>query len=153
MQHPPVSDSSISSSIAESLSEPDGSSESSSESDSDERTREGLRYADWEDRPAVRAFLGEPAEACMRDETHLPYFASSHATQPLPPWFPQEGLPATFVREYPLGDFNPLLNTSSYVNVTFEPEEVEIASLGMRVNIAGQTIYQRAPLDVHYCQD
>jgi len=42
---------------------------------------------------------------------------------------------------YPLGDFNPMLNTSSYVNVTFEPEEVAVAKLGMHVNIADQTIY------------
>lgn len=43
--------------------------------------------------------------------------------------------------EYQLLDFNPQLNTSSYVNVVFEQQEIDVASLGMRVNIADQTIY------------
>ena len=41
-------------------------------------------------------------------------------------------------------DFNQKLNTSSYVNVTFEPEEDEIALMGLRVNLADQTVYPQS---------
>lgn len=38
-------------------------------------------------------------------------------------------------------DFDHKLNTSSYVNVSFEKEEEEIALMGLRVNLADQTVY------------
>jgi glutamate decarboxylase len=38
-------------------------------------------------------------------------------------------------------DNNPRLNTSSCVNVVSEPEEREVAVLGMQVNMADQTVY------------
>lgn len=38
-------------------------------------------------------------------------------------------------------DFNERLNTSSYVNVAFEEEEAEVASLGLQINLADQTVY------------
>jgi hypothetical protein len=38
-------------------------------------------------------------------------------------------------------DFKPRLNTSSYVNVCFEPEEREVAALGLEVNMADQSVY------------
>ncbi|KNC69705.1 hypothetical protein SARC_17781, partial [Sphaeroforma arctica JP610] len=38
-------------------------------------------------------------------------------------------------------DFNPRLNTSSYVNVVSELEEREVALKGLRINIADQTVY------------
>ena len=38
-------------------------------------------------------------------------------------------------------DFKPQLNTSSYVNVIFEPEEEEVAMMGLSVNLADQTVY------------
>jgi len=38
-------------------------------------------------------------------------------------------------------DFQEKLNTSSYVNVFFEPEEEEVAKLGYRINLADQTVY------------
>ncbi len=41
-------------------------------------------------------------------------------------------------------DFNQNLNTSSYVNVSFEKEEEEIALLGLRVNLADQTVYPKS---------
>lgn len=41
-------------------------------------------------------------------------------------------------------DFNQQLNTSSYVNVTFEPEEDEVALMGLRVNLADQTVYPQS---------
>jgi glutamate decarboxylase len=41
-------------------------------------------------------------------------------------------------------DFNNKLNTSSYVNVSFEEEEDEIALMGLRVNLADQTVYPQS---------
>jgi glutamate decarboxylase len=38
-------------------------------------------------------------------------------------------------------DFKVRLNTSSYVNVQFEDEEVDVVNMGMRVNLADQTVY------------
>ena len=38
-------------------------------------------------------------------------------------------------------DYNPRLNTSSYVNVDFETEEEQVAVEGLKVNFADQTIY------------
>jgi len=38
-------------------------------------------------------------------------------------------------------DFKERLNTSSYVNVTFEEEEEEAAKIGYRINLADQTVY------------
>lgn len=108
------------------------------------RSRDSSRYAGWEERPAVRASLAE-VDSREKEKADVPYFASSHSRRPIPPWFPGDGLPAQYamtrVKEYPLGDFNPLLNTASYVNVSFEPEEEEVAAVGLRVNIADQTIY------------
>eukprot|EP01134_Creolimax_fragrantissima_P006228 CFRG6228T1 len=58
---------------------------------------------------------------------------------------PCRGLPPRYVKEMITNvgnlDFNPRLNTSSYVNVVSEPEEREVALLGIRVNIADQTVY------------
>jgi len=48
---------------------------------------------------------------------------------------------AQMVEDYHLLDFNPRLNTSSYVNVDFEPEEEKIALMGLKVNLADQTVY------------
>jgi hypothetical protein len=41
-------------------------------------------------------------------------------------------------------DFDPRVNTSSYVNVSFEPEEEAVALLGLRVNLADQTVYPQS---------
>ncbi len=41
-------------------------------------------------------------------------------------------------------DFDQRLNTSSYVNVNFEKEEEEIAIMGMKVNLADQTVYPQS---------
>lgn len=55
------------------------------------------------------------------------------------------GLPAfhvlEMIRQAQQLDFQPRLNTSSYVNVVFEPEEEQVALLGLKVNIADQTVY------------
>jgi glutamate decarboxylase len=41
-------------------------------------------------------------------------------------------------------DFQPQLNTSSYVNVDFEREEQEVALMGLKVNLADQTVYPQS---------
>lgn len=41
-------------------------------------------------------------------------------------------------------DFNPRLNTSSYVNVILDKTEDKIASMGLRVNLADQTVYPQS---------
>ena len=41
-------------------------------------------------------------------------------------------------------DFNQKLNTSSYVNVEFEEDEEAVALMGLRVNLADQTVYPRS---------
>jgi glutamate/tyrosine decarboxylase-like PLP-dependent enzyme len=51
---------------------------------------------------------------------------------------------ATYIRDHNVLDFNPRLNTSSYVNVIFEPEELEVANMGLSVNLADQTVYPQS---------
>lgn len=41
-------------------------------------------------------------------------------------------------------DFDHRLNTSSYVNVSLDPEEEAIALMGLRVNLADQTVYPQS---------
>jgi glutamate decarboxylase len=59
--------------------------------------------------------------------------------------FPQYGMPGDHIKEMIVQnaclDFRPRLNTSSYVNVVFEPEETDIAMMGLRVNIADASVY------------
>ena len=45
-------------------------------------------------------------------------------------------------------DFNPLLNTSSYVNVTSEDEEKAVALAGAQINIADASVYP-ASIQLH----
>eukprot|EP00122_Pirum_gemmata_P002657 Pgem_evm1s2396 len=58
---------------------------------------------------------------------------------------PARGVPPRYVREMVTDvenlNFNPRLNTSSYVNVVSEEEERDVALMGLRVNIADQTVY------------
>ncbi len=58
---------------------------------------------------------------------------------------PEQGLEAAgaeaLIRNRHALDFNPQLNTSSYVNVSFEEQEEAVAVMGMRVNLADQTVY------------
>lgn len=41
-------------------------------------------------------------------------------------------------------DFQPQLNTSSYVNVMLEKEEEDVALMGLKVNLADQTVYPQS---------
>ena len=68
-------------------------------------------------------------------------------------WFnlrrvPEQGLDRSAVRlmienAHTL-DFDHRLNTSSYVNVSLEPDEEQIAMMGLRVNLADQTVYPQS---------
>eukprot|EP00590_Aulacoseira_subarctica_P008963 CAMPEP_0172437214 /NCGR_PEP_ID=MMETSP1064-20121228/72135_1 /TAXON_ID=202472 /ORGANISM="Aulacoseira subarctica , Strain CCAP 1002/5" /LENGTH=547 /DNA_ID=CAMNT_0013185665 /DNA_START=57 /DNA_END=1700 /DNA_ORIENTATION=+ len=90
----------------------------------------------------------------LKDATRV-YFAStfshdvgSHAT-----WvIPECGAPARFAKEAIVQahelDNKPRLNTSSYVNVVREPEESDIALLGLSVNLADASIYP-ASVGIH----
>ncbi len=61
---------------------------------------------------------------------------------------PENGKEARIVRNIidskAMLDFNPALNTSSYVQVQFEEEEFEVMNHGQRINLADQTIYPHA---------
>lgn len=58
---------------------------------------------------------------------------------------PDFGCPARYafrmVQDVHQLDFPERLNTSSYVNVVFEPEEEEVNKIGVRINLADQTVY------------
>ena len=84
----------------------------------------------------------EKAEKVLEEN----YYLSDAAVQnPYMFTLPENGMPAKTVKtqienNHEL-DFNFKLNTSSYVNVSFEKEENEIALMGLRVNLADQTVY------------
>jgi glutamate decarboxylase len=50
----------------------------------------------------------------------------------------------TVIENNCLLDFQPQLNTSSYVNVAFEQEERDVALMGLKVNLADQTVYPQS---------
>jgi glutamate decarboxylase len=58
---------------------------------------------------------------------------------------PFNGMPAdaarSLIEDHHAVDFNQRLNTSSYVNVEFEEDEEAVALMGLRVNLADQTVY------------
>lgn len=85
----------------------------------------------------------------------MPYYASEDALVSLEEKknvFPAISRPAAHIKEMILQehelDFKPRLNTSSYVNVVFEPEEEEVAMLGATVNIADASVYP-ASIKIH----
>merc|ERR550532_4000990 len=45
------------------------------------------------------------------------------------------------IRDRHLLESKEQMNTSSYVNVFFEEEEMEVAALGLKINLADQTVY------------
>ena len=61
---------------------------------------------------------------------------------------PQRGMTAkaarTLIEDHHAVDFNQRLNTSSYVNVEFEPDEEAVALMGLRINLADQTVYPQS---------
>uniref|UniRef100_A0A7S0ZF53 glutamate decarboxylase n=1 Tax=Timspurckia oligopyrenoides TaxID=708627 RepID=A0A7S0ZF53_9RHOD len=95
----------------------------------------------------LKARVEDLEQRLRRKEVY--YYASETAQQQLiskeNPTFPKRGMPGRFaeniIRDYHQLDFNERLNTSSYVNVTMEIEEERVACLGMKINIADQTVY------------
>jgi len=75
------------------------------------------------------------------------YYSSSTALKPseTSSRIPKYGTTARFAKERIVTleqlDFKPMLNTSSYVNVVMEPEEIDCAVLGMKTNIADASVY------------
>ena len=92
------------------------------------------------------AGAGSPA-ARAGPAPSYPYWASADCRGVLTNGggFPEVGIPPSHaydrVRQYSLLDFQPSLNTSSYVNVMADQYEHELFALGSRINIADQTIY------------
>ncbi len=61
---------------------------------------------------------------------------------------PRNGMPAksaqAMVADNHSVEFDQRLNTSSYVNVEFEKEEEDVVLMGLRVNLADQTVYPQS---------
>ena len=61
---------------------------------------------------------------------------------------PPDGMPPktarTVIENSHAIDFNQKLNTASYVNVEFEEDEEAVALMGLRINLADQTVYPRS---------
>ncbi len=84
------------------------------------------------------------------DERNQSYYFSSDAVHK---WnqineVPDHGHPPNTVKNIIQNnrslDFDRRLNTSSYVNVSFEEQEDDIALMGLRVNLADQTVYPQS---------
>jgi glutamate decarboxylase len=88
--------------------------------------------------------------AAVRLDTEHSYYADQHAIHSFvsSSTLPETGLPAQTVRAIVENthvlDFNQKLNTSSYVNVELEAEEEAVALMGLRVNLADQTVYPQS---------
>jgi glutamate decarboxylase len=90
-------------------------------------------------------------ETLLSNQNHnSTYYASTHASTygqetDETHLIPLRGMPAShaseIVHQLHSCDFNPRLNTSSYVNVVSEAEEREIAALGAEVNLADASVY------------
>eukprot|EP00511_Aplanochytrium_stocchinoi_P009187 CAMPEP_0204863496 /NCGR_PEP_ID=MMETSP1348-20121228/3354_1 /ASSEMBLY_ACC=CAM_ASM_000700 /TAXON_ID=215587 /ORGANISM="Aplanochytrium stocchinoi, Strain GSBS06" /LENGTH=570 /DNA_ID=CAMNT_0052013835 /DNA_START=95 /DNA_END=1807 /DNA_ORIENTATION=+ len=79
-------------------------------------------------------------------KNQLPYYASRVCDESLQDdRLVEVGFPARYclreVEDMHSLDFSQNLNTSSYVNVVAEPEEEEVALMGLKVNLADQTVY------------
>jgi len=91
--------------------------------------------------------MSSPTNKAYHGGYHGPYYASPSARsgREIDMAVPEEGCDARHcvrvVEDYHLLDFSERLNTSSYVNVVFEPEEEKVALMGLKVNLADQTVY------------
>ena len=99
----------------------------------------------------IKALKAEMAELRDRDEM---YYASSDCMLPQSTHHsvPKKGFPASHVKERIVQlhelDNKPRLNTSSYVNVIQEPEESDMALLGLGTNLADASVYP-ASVQIH----
>jgi len=91
----------------------------------------------------VIAELQQQIEALKDEETT--FFASSECALHSFESIPEKGFPARHVKERIIQnhelDNRPRLNTSSYVNVVAEPEELSVARIGLEVNLADGAVY------------
>jgi hypothetical protein len=108
-----------------------------------------------EETSALRETVTLLQQALAKQESqNTTYLASSHASlgKNDVDFLPEHGMPARFVKQLiaskHLCDFNPQLNTSSYVNVIQEPEERDVATLGASVNLADGSVYP-ASVEIH----
>mmetsp|Transcript_6070 Transcript_6070/g.7839 ORF Transcript_6070/g.7839 Transcript_6070/m.7839 type:complete len:539 (-) Transcript_6070:115-1731(-) len=112
-----------------------------------ETIRSSIKY---EGKDAVIAHLQLELE-CLRDEQETYYSSTDSAIDGFK-GIPEHGFPASHVRERIIQsrelDNRPRLNTSSYVNVVSEPEEREVALMGLEVNLADASVYP-ASVDMH----
>lgn len=98
-----------------------------------------------EDKDEVIAQLR--AEIAELKDKGVDYYASSDIVRGrmLHHTVPEHGMAARHVKERIVQmhelDNRPRLNTSSYVNVVSEPEETQVALLGLRVNLADASVY------------
>ncbi len=98
-----------------------------------------------DDKDTIIASLRAEIET-LKDADRL-YYASNFSIET--PYdsasFPEKGIPARFAKEFLVQshalDNKPSLNTSSYVNVVFEPEENEVALMGLTINLADGSVY------------
>eukprot|EP00522_Entomoneis_paludosa_P011879 CAMPEP_0172439058 /NCGR_PEP_ID=MMETSP1065-20121228/169_1 /TAXON_ID=265537 /ORGANISM="Amphiprora paludosa, Strain CCMP125" /LENGTH=538 /DNA_ID=CAMNT_0013187685 /DNA_START=93 /DNA_END=1709 /DNA_ORIENTATION=- len=87
----------------------------------------------------------------LKDEQET-YYSSSECAIDGFKGIPDHGFPAGHVKERIIQnhelDNRPRLNTSSYVNVVSEPEEREVALMGLEVNLADASVYP-ASVELH----
>ena len=94
------------------------------------------------------SLLENELEAARKRIESSYYFAPDATHELVEGFMPEHGLPPQMVKSQIADthelDFNNRLNTSSYVTVDFEPEEDEVALMGLRVNLADQTVYPQS---------
>mmetsp|Transcript_20554 Transcript_20554/g.56738 ORF Transcript_20554/g.56738 Transcript_20554/m.56738 type:complete len:547 (-) Transcript_20554:863-2503(-) len=87
----------------------------------------------------------------LQDEQET-YYSSSECAIDGFKSIPDRGFPANHVKERIIQnhelDNRPRLNTSSYVNVVTEPEERDVALMGLEVNLADASVYP-ASVELH----
>jgi len=92
------------------------------------------------------------AELTEIRENQANYYSTDGAAMDYRTEIPAHGMNAYHAKERIVQrhelDARPRLNTSSYVNVVAEPEEKEVALLGLEVNIADASVYP-ASIDIH----
>ena len=84
----------------------------------------------------------KPSPAAGADEAARRAGAAAAARQP--DGMAARHVQATIVDQHEL-DFPEKLNTSSYVTVVEEPEEENVALVGLKVNLADQTVREYSP--------
>jgi hypothetical protein len=95
-------------------------------------------------RPDDRSARGATVLRLCRCASPLP--TAPRTSLPPLPYLPCNVL--EFLKQEHELDFKPRLNTSSYVNVVFEPEELEVMILGNSINLADASVYP-ASVKIH----